>query len=141
MKQADTLLNNFFRINKPKGGLYMACEIIRTDGAVLYVKISGVMLVADQQFLQSEGLKLIKQGGKARLLVTFENFQGWEKGADWGDVGFMIAHGNDIDKIAIIGNEIWKDDAFAFLGKGLRTTQIEFFSPSSLKEADSWIRS
>ena len=33
----------------------------------------------------------------------------------------------------------WKDDAFAFLGKGLRTTQIEFFSPAALKEADSWI--
>jgi hypothetical protein len=119
----------------------MACEIIRTDGNIIYAGISGIMSLTDQQFLQSEGLKLIKQDGKARLLVTFENFQGWEKGADWGDVGFMIAHGNDIDKIAIIGNEQWKDQAFAFLGKGLRTTQIEFFSSAALKEADSWIRS
>jgi hypothetical protein len=119
----------------------MACEIIRTDGAILYVRISGVMRLADQVSIQSEGLKLMGQGGKARLLVTFDGFQGWDKGSDWGDVGFFVAHANDIEKIAIVGDEKWKDDAFAFVGKGLRTTQIEFFSPSALKDADSWIRS
>ena len=99
------------------------------------------MKLADQESIQSEGLKLMGQGGKARLLVTFENFQGWDKGSDWGDVGFQIAHGKDIERMAFVGDEKWKDDVFAFVGKGLRSTQIEFFSPSALKEADSWIRS
>jgi len=119
----------------------MACEITKIDGAVLQVRISGVMKLADQVSIQSEGLKLMGQGRKARLLVTFADFQGWDKGADWGDVGFFVAHGNDIAKIAIVGDEKWKDDAFAFLGKGLRTTEIEFFSPAAEHEADSWIRS
>ena len=119
----------------------MACEIIRTDGAVLYAKISGIMRIADLQSLQSAGMGILKQGIKARLLVTLENFQGWEKGADWGDIGFQISHGKDIEKMAFVGDAKWKDDVFAFVGKGLRSTQIEFFSPSALKEADSWIRS
>jgi hypothetical protein len=119
----------------------MACEIIRTDGAVLHARISGIMRAADMKFLQAAFMDLIRQSSKVRLLVTLENFQGWEKGADWGDVDFQIAHGNDIEKIAFAGDEKWKDDVFAFVGKGLRTTQIEFFPAASAKDAEIWIRS
>ena len=119
----------------------MACEIMRIDGGVVYIRITGIMKPTDQQSIQNAGRNLIDQGVKPRLLVTLDAFQGWEKGVDWGDVSFMIAHGNDIDKIALVGDERWKDDAFAFVGKGLRSTQIEFFSTSALKEAESWIRS
>lgn len=119
----------------------MACEVFRTDGTVVYAGISGVMRLADLQTLQSAGMDVIRQGVKARLLVTLENFQGWEKGADWGDMDFQIDHGKDISKIALVGDERWKDDAFAFLGKGLRSTEIEFFASAAAKDAESWIRS
>jgi hypothetical protein len=117
----------------------MACEITRIDDAVLYVRISGIMKLADQQSLHTAGMELIAQDKKVRLLVTLENFQGWEQGEDWSDVGFLITHGNDIAKIAFVGDERWKDQTFAFVGKGLRTTKIEFFPSSSSKEAESWI--
>jgi hypothetical protein len=118
----------------------MAHKIIRIDGAVLYVRVSGVMKLTDQQSLQTAGLELIAQGRKVRLFVTFEDFEGWEKGVDWGDIGFLMAHGDDIAKMAIVGDERWKDQIFAFVGKGLRTTEIEFFPPSSMTEAGSWIQ-
>jgi hypothetical protein len=97
------------------------------------------MKLADQQSLQSTGMELIAQDKKVRLLVTLENFRGWEQGVDWGDIGFLLAYGNDIAKIAFVGDERWKDLAFAFVGKGLRTTEIEFFPSSSSKEAERWI--
>ena len=118
----------------------MAYEIIRIDGAVLHVRISGVMKLADQDSLQAAGMDLIAGGRKVRLLVTLVDFQGWEKGVDWSDVGFMTAHGDDIAKMAIVGDERWKDQVFAFVGKGYRSTHIEFFPSSSTKEAESWIR-
>jgi len=117
----------------------MAQEIIRIDGDVAYVKISGVMKLADQEAFQTAAMKLIARGRKVRLLATLEDFRGWEKGVDWGDIGFLMAHGNDVAKMAIVGDERWKDEVFAFVGKGLRTTEIEFFPPSSSKEAESWI--
>jgi hypothetical protein len=117
----------------------MACEITGIEDAVLYVRISGIMKLTDQQSLHTAGMKLIAKDKKVRVLVTLENFQGWEQGADWSDVGFLITHGNDIVKIAFVGDERWKDLAFAFVGKGLRTTEIEFFSTASSKEAESWI--
>ena len=118
----------------------MACEIIRTDGPVVYARISGVMQLTDMQSLQTAGMVVIRQGAKARLLVTIQDFQGWQKGADWGDMGFQIEHGKDIAKIAFVGDEKWKDNVFAFVGKGLRTTQIEFFPADSAKDAEIWIR-
>lgn len=55
-------------------------------------------------------------------------------------MGILRAHGNDIVRIAVEGEERWKDEVFAFLGKGFRTTEIEFFPPASTKEAEDWMR-
>lgn len=118
----------------------MAYEIIRIDGAVVYAKISGVMRLGDQEALQAAGKGLIAQGKKLRLHVTLEGFQGWEKGVDWGDLDFLMTHGNDIEKIALVGDPRWKEQLYAFVGKGLRTTEIEHFAPQSSVEAERWIR-
>jgi hypothetical protein len=109
------------------------------DGDVLYAKIIGVMKLADQQALQKAALGLMARGSKLRLHVALEDFQGWEKGEEWGDVEFLMTHGDDIARIAIVGDPRWMDQTLAFAGKGFRATEIEFFPPSSAKEADLWI--
>jgi len=118
----------------------VACEITRIDGALMYVRISGIMEPADQESLQTVAARLIAQGLKVRLLVTLYEFEGWRKGADWGDIAFLLAHGNDVARMAIIGDERWKDQVFAFVGKGLRDTEVEFFPFSSEGEAERWAR-
>jgi hypothetical protein len=117
----------------------MAYEIIDIDGAVMRIRIRGIMRLADQTALQDAARKLIEQGKKPRLLVLTEKFEGWEKGEGWGDVGFLMNYGDDIVKIAIVGDERWKEQAFMFTGKGLRTTEIEFFPASLSKEAELWV--
>jgi stage II sporulation SpoAA-like protein len=57
-----------------------------------------------------------------------EAFGGWEWRADWGDVTFMTEHSKDMGKIAIVGDEKWKDDAFAFTAKGFRYRHRVFYS-------------
>jgi hypothetical protein len=42
--------------------------------------------------------------------------------------------------MGIVGDKNWKEEIFAFVGKGFRTTEIEFFPSDRLKEAESWIR-
>ncbi len=118
----------------------MAYEIMRMDEDDISLRISGVMKLLEQQSLQNVGAELIAQGKKLRMLVTLEGFEGWEKGVDWGDVGFLMTYGDDIARIAVVGEERWKDQIYAFLGKGLRTTEIEFFPPSLAKEAEEWLR-
>ncbi len=55
----------------------MAREIIRTDGAVLYARITGLMKLSDQEALQKAGVGLMAEGSKVRLHVTLEDFRGW----------------------------------------------------------------
>lgn len=118
----------------------MTYEIIDIDNAVVCVRLSGLMRFADQQALQGLARDLIEQGKKVRVLVLAEAFQGWERTDDWNDVGFLMEHGDDIIKMAIVGDERWKDDVFLFVGKGLRTTAVEFFPVASRMEAERWVR-
>jgi SpoIIAA-like len=118
----------------------VAYEIIEIDGDLIRVCIRGVMRLSDQDAVQRAAQRLIEEGRKPRLLVTAENFSGWEKGEGWGDIGFLSLYGNEIAKIAIVGEERWREQAFLFSGKGLRTTAIEFFAPSSLPHAEKWVR-
>ncbi len=117
----------------------MACEIVKIEDSVIHVRISGVMQPADQRMLESAALELIGRGKKVRLIAVIENFRGWEKSEAWGDVGFMAEHDNDIVKMAIVGDERWKEEVFFFIGKGLRTAEIKFFSLSSLNQATNWV--
>jgi hypothetical protein len=117
----------------------MACEIIKITDSVIYARIRDVMQLADQRMLESVALELIGKGKKVRLIAVMENFRGWEKSEAWGDVGFMAAHGDDVVKMAIVGDEQWKEETFLFVGKGLRSTEIEFFPLSSVKQAEEWV--
>jgi len=119
----------------------MACEIIKVVDSVVYVRIWDVMRIADMKTLEKVATELIGKGKKIRLLARIENFQGWEKSEEWGDVGFIMSHGNDIVKMAIVGDERWKEDAFIFVGKGMRKTEIEFFPLPLLKNAEVWVTS
>lgn len=118
----------------------MAYEIVKTDGPVLHIQIKGVMQLADHQAMQADAKKLISQGLKPRVLVNAVDFQGWEKGADWGDVSFLSDYGDDIVKMAIVGDEQWKDQIFMFVAKGLRKTAVEYFPASALARAEAWLR-
>lgn len=124
-----------------KRGRAMAYEILEIDNDIMHVRISGVMRLADQKALQEKARDLIDRGLRPRLLITAENFEGWEKTEEWEDVGFLTGYGNSIVKMAIVGDESWKEQIFMFTGKGLRPTEIEFFPNASLSEAELWIRS
>jgi hypothetical protein len=117
----------------------MAYEILEIDNDIIRVRVSGVMSLADQEALQKAARDLIDQGLRPRVLVVAENFEGWEKGEGWHDVGFLAEYGSSIAKMAIVGDESWKKETFMFTGKGLRPTEIEFFPASELKEAELWL--
>lgn len=118
----------------------MACEVIKITDSVVHVRIRDVMRAADQKMLESVAVKLIEEGKKVRVLAVLENFKGWEKGGAGADLGFMMDYYDDIAKMAIVGDEQWKEDTLLYVGKGLRSTEIEFFPPSALKKAEEWVK-
>jgi len=119
----------------------MPVEIIDASGKLLQIKIRGMLKKADYDRIIQIAKEAIAREGKVRALIILEGFEGWERHEDWGDVSFMNQQGQHIEKMAIVGDEKWKDDAFAFTAKGFRPTAIEFFPPSRLNESRTWLSS
>jgi len=117
----------------------MPVEIIDVSGKLLQVKIRGVLTKADHERLVQVAKEAIAREGKIRALIVAEGFEGWERHGDWGDVSFMMQEGQQIEKMAIVADEKWRDDALAFTAKGFRPTGIEFFAASRMNEARTWL--
>ena len=118
----------------------MAHQIVEISDNLIHIKLQGVMQVADQEALQAQARRLIAQGKKPRLLAILDDFQGWEKSDAWENIDFLMEHGDRVERMAIVGEERWKEEALTFVAKGLRKTEIEYFVPSALVLAEAWVR-
>jgi hypothetical protein len=103
------------------------------------VQISGVLSKSDMENVQTVAAQEIKRLGKIKLLFILEQFQGWERGADWGDVTFFTLHDENIEQIAIVGDEKWRDHALAFAGAGMRKAAVRFYPSSERAQARAWL--
>lgn len=120
----------------------MAHDIIQAhDDGFVHARISGVMTPADQHALEGVARRRIEAGQTLSLLVTLEDFEGWNKDPAWAeDMEFQASHGNAIARIAIVGDRRWRDDACLFVGKGFRRTDVGFFEQDQLDNAKEWLR-
>jgi hypothetical protein len=110
----------------------------RVEGQrLLLVRIQGVLRRVGLDEGQRAAAKMIRQVGKISALILLDGFQGWERADEWSDVSFLFEHDNDIEKIAIVGQEKWRDEALMFAGAGLRHSSVRYFSDSD--SARAWL--
>jgi hypothetical protein len=119
----------------------MPVEIIDSTGKLLQLKIRGMLNKAEHDRVIQIAKEAIERVGKVHALIILEAFEGWDRRGDWGDVSFLMEQGRHIEKMAIVGEEKWRNDAFAFTAKGFRATVIEFFVASRLEQARTWLSS
>ena len=117
----------------------MPVEMKYEPDGICALRISGILKRSEFAAQQSALARKIDTGSKPRLLVILENFEGWERGADWNDLDFLISHGGKISKIAIIGEPRWETLAPAFAGAGVRRAPVKFFPSAELEQARSWL--
>jgi hypothetical protein len=117
----------------------MALTIVDAAGPVISAKISGELGKSEVSQMQAAALQAIRRCGKISALFILENFQGWKSGEQWGDVTFMTEHDKEISRIAVVGEEGWRDMIYAFLAKGFRQAQIEYFLPGEIAKARTWL--
>jgi SpoIIAA-like len=117
----------------------MPVQIEYEANDICVLRVSGVLKQSEFRAEQSTLARKIDTGSKPRLLVILENFEGWQRGADWNDLDFMISHGGKISKIAIVGEPRWEMLALAFAGAGVRRAPVKFFQSNELRQARSWL--
>jgi hypothetical protein len=117
----------------------MPLKIEPEPNDIYVLKISGTLKQSEFAAGQQEFARKIDSGSKPRVLAIVENFEGWERGADWNDLDFLVAHGGEIAKIAVVADPRWEVQALAFAGAGVRKAPVKFFNPTELEQARSWI--
>jgi len=117
----------------------MPTNIQREPNNIYVMHFSGLVKRSEFGAGQSAMAREIDAGAQPRVLAILENFEGWEKGADWNDLDFQLSHGNEIAKIAIVGEPRWEPQALAFAGAGFRSAPVKFFPPSQLAKARAWL--
>ena len=117
----------------------MPVQIQYEPNDICVLRISGILKRSEFGAEERALARHIDTGSNPRLLVILENFEGWERGADWNDLDFYISHGRKISKIAIVAEPRWEALALAFAGAGVRRTPVKFFRPNELEQARTWL--
>ena len=117
----------------------MSAEIVSNRGGILTVKVTGWLTPTELLVTQQTAADILRVHGGSRVLVAAEDFQGWEKGGDWGDMSGQMELDAYAQRIAIVGDRKWKDLTLLFTGKGVRHVAIEYFSPRDVEKARAWL--
>lgn len=108
---------------------------------VYRLDVNGVLSKDDLDRVQKQLLHDLDLAGTrtARLLVVLVGFEGWDSGSNWSDLTFYVRYGDRLERIAIVGNERWRDLAMMFAAADLRKGPVEFFASDAMRDARAWL--
>ncbi len=118
----------------------MSVSFTKESEDLFVVSVEGILTFNDLKEIQKNASTAIDRSHKIKLLLLAENFSGWAKEGDWGNLEFMLEHDPYIQSIAVVTSEKWKDDLLLFLGAGIREASVEFFLTGEEEKARDWLQ-
>ena len=118
----------------------MSVSFTKESEDLFVVSVEGILTFNDLKGIQNDARTAIDRSRKIKLLLLAENFSGWAKEGDWGNVEFLLEHDPYIQKIAVVTSEKWKYEVLAFLGAGMREASVEFFPTGEEEKARDWLQ-
>ena len=114
---------------------------LRLDpGGIQVLRIGGVLNKATLDNIQSVARRGIEAGARdLKVLLVLQDFHGWKRGDDWGDLDFFGRYEAAIAKIAVVGEVCWEEETLLFLGAGRRHGEVRFFPPHFEGKARTWL--
>ena len=117
----------------------MSVTLTKESENFFVVIIKGVLTFDDQKEVEKQSGGDTNPDQKVKILVLAEEFSGWGKEGDWGDLTFMYEHDPYIEKIAVVAEGKWTDEILMFLGAGRRQVSVESFHNE--EDARDWLQS
>ena len=117
----------------------MAIELHHERDNIFRIELTAKLREAEFKRCQEQILQEVSRLGPVRLLFVLDGFEGWESQDNWGDLSFFVRHGDSIARIAIVGEERWRDLALMFAAADLRRAPVEFFGEMDLVNARLWL--
>ena len=108
------------------------------DGFLL-CRASGVLTHQDYAAAVPElenALELAK--APVRLMISLENFHGWEIGALWDELRFGATHGRDFSRVAVVGERALEEWGTR-LSKPFVKAEMRYFGHGERQAAEAWL--
>lgn len=106
---------------------------------IFRIELRGKLRQHEFEHCQEQVLYEVSRLGPVRLLFVLDGFEGWDGQDNWHDLSFFVRHGDAIERIAIVGEERWRDLALMFAAADLRRAPVEYFGAQDRVAADSWL--
>ena len=117
----------------------MPIELQHEHDNIFRIELTSKLRQAEFQRCQEQILHEVSRLGPVRLLFLLDGFEGWDSQDNWSDLSFFVRHGDSIARIAIVGEERWRDLALMFAAADLRKAPVEYFGETDLVKARSWL--
>jgi len=117
----------------------MTVTIQQEEGSLIVLRITGLLRKSEMDAALANEARKWGPATRIKALVIMEDFEGFERGADWGDITFLVKHDSQIEKIAIVADRKWESDALTFAGAGFRQGQVRFFPHNQVAQARAWL--
>ncbi len=109
------------------------------DPNLLSVELSDTLTEEDYESLVSTLEDHLRQHTTTRVLFVMDDVEGWEPEERWADLAFDIRHLRDLDKVAIVGDDVWETwlDKMEEL---FPLSVVQTYPSEDREEAVAWIR-
>lgn len=87
-----------------------------------------------------ESVAARRLGPVPMLIELAPDFSGWDLGGLWRDLKFDARHKDKFGRVAIVGNKKWEEWGTKLSDPLFSSTEMRFFAPEQLVEAETWVR-
>ena len=117
----------------------MAISVDKLGADALELTVHGTVRKADYELFRPHVEARIDKHDKPSLLVHVADLTGFTPAALWEDLKFDAAHYNDIERVAIVGEDTSRK-WMATLAKPFTQAEVRYFQQTELDEARTWVR-
>jgi hypothetical protein len=117
----------------------MPLAMVPEGGRVFRLNATGTVRRAEFERWRGVLADEIRARGPVRLLVVLDRFQGWSDEDRWGGLDYQTAVADQIQRIAIVGDQRWWDEVRMFVAAGLRKSPVECYVRGAISLAREWV--
>lgn len=112
----------------------------RSHDDVLAFRFSGEVTKSDYATFVPEVDRAIGEFVRVKILIVFDNFEGWDLGAMWSDLRFTEKHYSSVERFAVVGAARWQK-VLVTLAKPFTAAQVKWFDAGDEAAAWTWLES
>lgn len=112
----------------------------KTLGNLIAIEVDGHINKSDYDKVTPLIEKAVREYGKVKVYIQIVKIEGIEPSAFMEDIRTYFKHFNNVEKLAVVGNNKWQKFWTGLAGPFI-SGEVKFFEQSETAEAQTWVES